>query len=174
MSDSDEQAIPIMSWDPELSRSVEMFLYYDAELLDGGHFEAWLDLFPLDCKYLVPATDRPDGDPLNQLFLINDDRFLLEERISGLVKGTAWAESPPSITNRLISNVRAAYGDDGLVKVRANFVIHRSSTRSVISYPGRYELLLISGGVAGFEFKERKAILSMETLRPHGRVSIIL
>jgi p-cumate 2,3-dioxygenase beta subunit len=174
MSDKEIQAVPALNWDPELSRAVEFFLYYDAELLDSGQFESWLELFPLDCKYLVPATDRPAGDPLHQLFLINDDRFLLEERIAGLIKGTAWAESPPSITNRLIGNVRAAHGEDGLVHVRANFVIHRSSTRSIISYPGRYELVLVSGGVAGFEFKERKAILSMETLRPHGRVSIIL
>ncbi|HVX23170.1 MAG TPA: aromatic-ring-hydroxylating dioxygenase subunit beta [Acidimicrobiales bacterium] len=165
---------PWLEWDPDLSRSVEGFLYHDAALLDARRFEEWLDLFALDCRYLVPATDRPGGDPLTEMFLVNDDRFLLEERVAGIVKGTAWAESPPSTTHRIVGNVRAASTGDGLVRAEANFLIHRSSSRSILSYPGRYELVLVAGGPAGFVFQVRKATLAMETLRPHGRVSIIL
>jgi p-cumate 2,3-dioxygenase beta subunit len=162
------------AWDPDLSREVEGFLFRDAALLDAGRFEEWLELFALECQYLIPATDRPDGDPLDEMFLVNDDRFLLEERIMGLMKGTTWAESPRSLTHRMIGNVRAACTDDGMVKAEANFLVHRSSARSMLAYPGRFELVLLQQGIAGFEFKVRKAILSMATLRPHGRVSIIL
>ena len=162
------------TWDPGLSRDVEGFLFRDAALLDAGRFDEWLELFALECQYLIPATDRPEGDPLHEMFLVNDDRFLLEERIMGLTKGTTWAESPRSLTHRMIGNVRAARDDDGSVLAEANFLVHRNSSRAMLAYPGRFELVLLEQGVAGFEFKLRKAILSMTTLRPHGRVSIIL
>jgi p-cumate 2,3-dioxygenase beta subunit len=162
------------TWNPDLSRDVEGFLFRDAALLDAGRFEEWLDLFALECQYLIPSTDRPEGDPLHEMFLVNDDRFLLEERIMGLTKGTTWAESPRSLTHRMVSNVRASHSEDGTVLAEANFLVHRSSSRSMLAYPGRFELVLLQQGVAGFEFKLRKAILSMATLRPHGRVSIIL
>jgi p-cumate 2,3-dioxygenase beta subunit len=162
------------TWDAGLSREVEGFMFRDAALLDAGRFDEWLELFALECQYLIPATDRPEGDPMHEMFLVNDDRFLLEERVMGLVKGTTWAESPRSITHRMIGNVRAAPEDDGTVVAEANFLVHCSSSRSLIAYPGRFELVLLRQGSAGFEFKVRKAILSMAALRPHGRVSIIL
>jgi p-cumate 2,3-dioxygenase beta subunit len=157
-----------------LRSAVEEFLFFEADLLDRWALQEWLDLWCEEVSYLVPSTDCPDGDPSRDLFLIQDDRFLLEQRVDSLLGRTAWAESPHSTTTRIISNVRATPGDGALVDVRANFVVYRSRRAQVDVYPGRYEMVLETGGPAGFRFRERKAFLSLEELRPHGRVSFIL
>ncbi|MDH4147020.1 MAG: aromatic-ring-hydroxylating dioxygenase subunit beta [Acidimicrobiia bacterium] len=159
-----------------LRHAVEEFLYHDADLLDRWRLAEWLALFTDECSYLVPSTDRPEGDPFTDLYLIQDDRFLLEQRVDSLLTKTAWAESPHSRTRRLVTNVVATHLGEGAVEVRANFLITRSRKATVDTYPGHYEMLLEAdpGGEAGFRIRMRKAVLALEELRPHGRVSIIL
>lgn len=159
---------------PELRAAVEEFLYHEADLLDSWRLDEWLALFTDECSYLIPATDRPDGDPFRDLFLVQDDRFLLEQRVESLMTKTAWAESPHSTTRRLIGNVRATNVGDGAVAVQANFIVTRARQSTVDTYPGRYDMLLEAGGPAGFRIRMRKAVLALEELRPHGRISIIL
>jgi p-cumate 2,3-dioxygenase beta subunit len=159
--------------DAGLTGEVEAFLYFEAELLDAWRLEEWLQLFTLDAQYLVPATDRPDGDPDRDLFFVRDDWFLLSQRVDAMVNGTAWAESPHSTTTRMISNVQARRESDE-IEVRANFVIHRSTPSQLDIYPGSYLLRLVPGGPAGFRIRLRRATLALVDLRPQGRVSIIL
>src|SRR3954447_15580550 len=159
---------------PELVREVETFLAYDSELLDEWRLDEWLQLFTPDCRYLVPATDRPRGDPRQDLFFIRDDYFLLSERVAAILNGTAWTESPHSTTHRMITNVRAEDLGDGQVLAKANLLVHRSRAGRLDAYPGHLTLLLVRGAPAGFEIVERKAVLAMEQLRPHGRLSILL
>jgi p-cumate 2,3-dioxygenase beta subunit len=154
--------------------TVRDFLFYDAELLDGWQLKEWLDLFTADCRYLVPATDRPGGDPNEDLFLIQDDHFLLSERVDGLIKGTAWAESPRSTTHRMIANVRVRDSDEGTVQAQANFLVHRINRGRVDVFPGHLEVGLVPGGSAGFEIRLRRAVLALDALRPQGRLSILL
>jgi 3-phenylpropionate/cinnamic acid dioxygenase small subunit len=158
----------------ELIREVEAFLAYDSELLDEWRLDEWLELFTPDCRYLVPATDRPDGDPRDDLFFIRDDYFLLSERVAAMLNGTAWTESPHSTTHRMISNVRAHDLGDDYVLARANLLVHRARAGRLDAYPAHLSLRLVRGGGAGFEIVERKAVLAMEQLRPHGRLSILL
>lgn len=166
--------LPSTPADPVLSREVEMFLYHEADLLDSWRLRDWYELFTPDCVYLVPSTDRPDGDPEHELFFVRDDWFLLGQRVDAMVTGTAWTESPRSITSRSISNVRAWTRADGAIVVAANFVIHRSALANLDTYPGSYRMVLQRGGAAGFEIQERRSTLALAQLRPHGRVSIIL
>lgn len=166
--------LPLRYASAELLLAVESFLAYDAELLDEWRLEESLALFTPDCRYLVPATDRPDGDPRQDLFFIRDDYFLLSERVAALLDGTAWAESPHSTTHRMISNVRAQDLGDDQILVKANVLVHRARAGRLDAYPAFLTLLLVRGGRAGFEIIERKAVLAMEQLRPHGRLSILL
>ncbi len=165
---------PVGGCSTELRLAVEDFLYHEAELLDSWQLDRWLALFTEECSFLIPATDRPHGDPFKELFLVQDDRFLLEQRVESLMTKTAWAESPHSTTRRLISNVRATHLGEGAVEVRANFIVTRARQSTVDTYPGHYEMLLEAGGDAGFRIRMRKAVLALEELRPHGRISIIL
>ncbi len=155
---------------------VEEFLYEEAELLDRWELEAWFARFAEDCEYAVPATDLPDGDPARHTFLVHDDRFLLGQRVEQLLTRTAHAEWPHSRTRRLVSNVWAAEaaGGDGVIDVRANFSVHRMRYERHEIYVGQYRHQLVRGDAGQLLFKRRWAVLDLETLRPLGKVSIIL
>ena len=163
-----------LSESPSLRAEVEAFLYRDAELLDNWRLREWFERFTPDCHYLIPTTDRPDGDPSHDLFFVYDDYFLLSQRVEAMMNGTAWAESPHSITRRMISNVQAEEVAPDEIHVKANFVIYRSSLAQLDVYPGSYDMTLLRGGASGFEIRHRRSTLAMAQLRPHGRVSIIL
>ena len=157
-----------------LSHEIEQFLYREAELLDQWRLPEWLELFAPTGEYLVPSTDKPDGDPHRHLFLVQDDRFLLEQRINSLMKRSAHAEYPHSRTLRIVGNVRPSEPEAGKVAVRANFVVHRSRNGVVDTYFGHYDHVLERDDQTGFRFLVRKAVLDLDALRPHGKVSIIL
>ena len=170
---TDIHAAPVLDTDPALVAAATAFLTYEAELLDEWRLRGWVARVTPDCSYLVPTTDRPQGDPDKDLFFIRDDWFLLSQRVDALMNGTAWAESPRSITQRMVANVRAVE-DDGGVRVRANCTVHRSVLDRLDVYPYVLDLDLVRAGPAGFEIRHRRATLSLAQLRPHGRVSIIL
>lgn len=155
---------------------LELFLYEEAELLDQWRLHEWLELFTPEAHYLVPSTDKPDGDPARHLFLVQDDRFLLEQRVNSLLTRSAHAEYPHSRTRRMIGNVRASRDDAGRVRVWANFSVARMRNGALDTYIGSYRHVLDDAPDTelGFRFVERKAVLDLESLRPHGKVSIIL
>ena len=160
--------------DDAVTRSVERFLYYEADLLDDWRMHEWLQYFDPSGHYLVPSTDKPDGDPSRDLFLIQDDRFLLEQRVNSLLTRAAHAEYPRSRTRRIISNVRVWHAGDETLDVSANFVVYRVRLQTVDTYIGRYRHRLIADATHGYLFVTRKAVLDLDALRPHGKVSIIL
>jgi p-cumate 2,3-dioxygenase beta subunit len=156
-----------------LVAEVTSFLAYEADLLDRWQLHDWYALFTPDCTYQVPTTDRPDGDADVDLFFVRDDWFLLGQRVDALMNGTAWTESPHSITHRMISHVRAYEDADG-VRVSANAVVYRSVLDRLDVYPYVLGLALVRGGHAGFQIRHRRATLALAQLRPQGRVSVLL
>jgi 3-phenylpropionate/cinnamic acid dioxygenase small subunit len=83
----------------------ERFVYDEAELLDHGDFEAWLDLFTDDAIYWLPV-DTSRQEPRGGLNLIYDDRRRLEDRVRRLRSGFSHTEEPLSRTSHLLGNVR--------------------------------------------------------------------
>lgn len=160
--------------DAALSAEVERYLYAEADLLDDWRLPEWLELFLPEGQYLVPSTDLPDGDPGRDLFLVQDDRFLLEQRIGSLMKRSAHAEYPHSRTRRMISNVVAGADDEGQVHVRANFAVFRMRNGAFDTYVGYYRHVLRRVEDGSLRFFVRRAVLDLAALRPHGKVSIIL
>jgi p-cumate 2,3-dioxygenase subunit beta len=152
---------------------IEQFLYAEAALLDEWRLEEWLALMAPDARYLVPSLDARDSDDRDTLFLIADDRRTLASRVRQLLSGTAWAENPRSRTRRLITSVRLLEADDREARVTANFAVWRFQHEQTDVYVGRYLNLLVRGA-AGLMFRERRAELDLETLRPHGKLSFIL
>jgi p-cumate 2,3-dioxygenase subunit beta len=157
-----------------LTGEVEQFLFAEAELLDEWRLHEWLELFTTGGHYLIPATDKPDGDPNRDLFLVQDDRFLLEQRVNSLLTRAAHAEYPHSRTRRLITNIRVSESLDGTVNVQANFAVYRVRNGNFDTYVGYYRHVLDRDEATGFKFTVRKAILDLDALRPQGKVSIIL
>lgn len=152
---------------------IENFLYGEAALLDEWRLQEWLELLTDDATYQVPPTDMPDADARNTLFIIADDALRIRSRVRQLLGKSAWAENPRSRTRRMIGNVRVLGCDNGNIRVTANFVVYRMRYELTDTYVGRYEYTLtrIDGKL---KIRERKAILDLEALRPHGKVSFIL
>jgi p-cumate 2,3-dioxygenase beta subunit len=153
---------------------VEDFLYTEAALLDEWKLDDWLELYADDCRYVVPATDLPDGDPRVTLGLIDDDRTRLRGRVDRLQSAKAYREFPWSRTTRLITNVRLLRdAPPGEVAVASAFAAYRYRKGDEQVLVGSYEHRLVEAE-DGFRITLKRIVLSAEALRPHGTLSIIL
>jgi p-cumate 2,3-dioxygenase subunit beta len=153
--------------------NVEDFLFFEAELLDEWRLDEWLTLFEPGAKYVVPATDQPDGDAATHQVLISDPHDQIAARVRRLKSKNAHAENPHSRTRRLITNVRIRSRDADSVEVRASFLVFRIKYGVDTLFVGQYRhRLAIVGGELKFRF--RAAVIDQETLASDGRVSIIL
>jgi p-cumate 2,3-dioxygenase beta subunit len=152
---------------------IEEFLIHEAALLDEWRLEEWLALMAPDACYPVPPLDAPEADHRDALFLIADDRRTLASRIRQLLSGLTWAENPRSRTRRLITNVRLLAAEGGEARATANFAVWRFQHEGTDVYVGQYRHVLVRGA-GGLRFRERRAVLDLETLRPHGKLSFIL
>jgi p-cumate 2,3-dioxygenase subunit beta len=166
---------PASSLQPPATRAeVEEFLIHEAALLDEWKLEEWLRLVADDARYLVPSLDSPGSDHRTALFLINDDRRNIGSRVKQLLGHATWSEFPRSRTRRLVTNARILEQSEDWVKVTANFAVWRFQHEATDCYVGRYVNVLVRSPEGGLMFRERRAILDLETLRPHGKLSFIL
>ena len=153
---------------------VEDLLSIEACLLDEWKLEAWLKLYTDDAEYYVPSADLPaNADADKSLFYIADDRLRLQERVTRLMKKSAHAEYPRSRTRHLVTNVRIESQDGEDVKASAAFATFRSKHSVTDFFVGclRYRLRRIDGALF---IREKRCVLDLESLRPQGRISIIL
>lgn len=153
---------------------IEDFLFHEAALLDDWRLEEWLALFTDDARYEVPSTDlAKDATPDSSLFYIADDAFRLGERVKRLQKKTAFSEYPRSKTRHLVSNVRILEsGADGC-RVATAFVTYRTKGGHTDTYIGSSEYALVRQA-AGLRIRKKRCVLDLDSLRPQGRVSILL
>jgi p-cumate 2,3-dioxygenase beta subunit len=154
-------------------QDVEDFLFTDAALLDELKLDLWLKLFLEDAHFKIPALDVREASDQDSLYLVSDNMSRLRSRVRQYQGRAMWVENPPSRTRRIVSNVRILAVEGAEIRVAANFVVYRVRDDVVDTYIGRYEHALIATE-EGLRFKERKAILDLEALRPHGKISIIL
>jgi p-cumate 2,3-dioxygenase beta subunit len=152
---------------------VEVFLYEEAALLSAWQWDDWLALFEPGGRYEVPTFDSRDGSWRESQYFISDDWDLLQARIIRMKSKNAHAENPPSHTHRLLGNVLCETGRDGVLAVRANFIVHRMRDGLLDPYVGRYEHELVLVGEA-LRFRLRRAVLITESVRPGTRLSFIL
>jgi len=159
----------------EVRDAVLDFLYREAELVDAGRFEEWLDLMTDDVEYQMPARltrergEAPDRSTQMQYFW--DDRATLELRVRRLRTEFAWAEDPPSRTRHFISNVRIAPSllPDAL-EVHSYVLIYRNrgdAAHYELISGERHDLLRRSEGtlkLARREFLVDQAMLSVKNL----------
>jgi p-cumate 2,3-dioxygenase subunit beta len=165
---------PPSATDLLLRLAVEHFLFEEAAHFDNWRLDAWLALFTKEARYIVPATDRPDGDPRRDVMFIDDDFSRLQGRVNRLKSRHAHREYPYSRTRRLISNVRLTRVDDKEVDVEASFLVYRARAELIAPYVGLYRYTLARVGERDFRIKCRRAELDLERLSDHGAVSIIL
>ena len=153
---------------------VEDFLYHEAALLDAWRLDEWLGLLTADAVYRVPSNDRPFADPAGTLFIIADDINRIRARVTRLKDKNAHAEYPHSRTRRIIANVRIVGQQGPVLKVEANFIVHRfRRDERIREYVGhyRYELRSKDGEL---KIARREAIIDAMELGSLGSVSFIL
>ena len=158
---------------PDLPAVAE-FLYEEAALLDDWKLPEWHALFAPDGWYLVPNTFGDPYAPVEQsLYIIADDPHHVSERVKRLMKRSAHAEQPRSVTHRLIGNVRILGRDSAEMRVQSSFITHRTSQGVTDSFFGRHEyrLVLLAGAL---RIREKRTLLRTGSLRSQGRLSLIV
>ena len=132
---------------------IDAFLMHEAELLDGGRFEDWLDLFAADGSYWVPLEWDQDN-PEDTVSLIYDDRRALETRVRQLSSAHRHAQQPRSRTSHLIGNARLLLSDERLIRVRSNFQVTEARGDDQRLFAGHcLHTLAIDGGTLKIQLK---------------------
>lgn len=149
------------------------FLYEEAYLLDAWRLDDWLVLMADDVRYVVPTTDLPEGVPGRDLLLIDDDLAQLRGRVERLKSRRAHREFPWSRTRRLVTNVRVASVNSDESCLTASFAVYRIRSEHVDVFVGSYDYVVVDTD-EGLRIRYRKATLDLESVSPHGAVSMIL
>jgi 3-phenylpropionate/cinnamic acid dioxygenase small subunit len=160
--------------DWRLTLSAERFLFHEAELLDDGRFEDWLDLLCEDFVCIAPLASVDQGDDEGNSFF-EETKETYATRVKRLRMPAAWSENPPSRTVRLLSNVRAAPSEEG-ASVRSNFCIYRARYAfDATSFFGRREDILRSfpENPVGWRLARRVIRLTDAAINYHS-ISILL
>jgi p-cumate 2,3-dioxygenase beta subunit len=145
----------------------------ETELLDAWRLDDWLKLYTDDLTYLVPTPGMPDASPETSLFLINDDRFRMENRVKRLKKRTAHSEYPHSMTVHMITNLRVVeHGAEG-THVNGAFQASRYKDGIMDIFLGRVRYVMVKQGDTVL-IRSKRCDLAMDALVPQGRLTIIL
>lgn len=109
---------------------IEDLYHLEAELLDERRWEEWLELFAPEVEYFAPIRvhkKSPGNDIIDELGHFDDTFGSLALRVKRLRTDVAWAEDPPSLTRRLVTNLRIRPAEEsGHYDVRTNFLLFRS------------------------------------------------
>jgi 3-phenylpropionate/cinnamic acid dioxygenase small subunit len=121
-----------------LIREVEDLLYVEADLLDGRHYEEWLELFTDDVRYWMPLRKNVpwrhqsgDTSKEEEVGWVDDDKATLAKRVKQLMTGIHWAEEPLSRVAHVISNVRIvekreSLADGESMPISCRFFVYRN------------------------------------------------
>jgi 3-phenylpropionate/cinnamic acid dioxygenase small subunit len=112
-------------------REIKDFLYDEADLLDRGEFEQWLELFTEDATYRMPLRVTHDKAHRDEEFDDNFGHFdetkeMLAMRVKRLGTRSAWAEDPPSRTRHFVSNLRVSSLAADEVSAKTNLLLYRN------------------------------------------------
>lgn len=166
---------------PELQHEVEQLYYREAELLDERRIEEWTALLAPEFRYRVPVRatrtwreiappEGATGSSVDRELVpggawLDETRADVLERLRKLRSGSAWAEDPPSRTRRLVTNVRIAPSEAGILDVRSAFLLYRNrSDTQVDLFAGERRDRLLRGGPHGFSLVDRVVVLDQSVL----------
>lgn len=147
-----------------LRERVAAFYAYETYLLDEGRFHEWLELMDDEIRYVMPMRETrqgpPSANPNPPFYLFNDDKESLETRVARLDTGLALVESPPSATQRLVSDVLVLAHEGESVEARSTFFVLqvRDETNETLFSGRRTDRLRVAGD--GFRVVRRDILLA--------------
>jgi 3-phenylpropionate/cinnamic acid dioxygenase small subunit len=120
-----------------LQHRVEQFLYQQAELLDGKHWGAYVDLFTSDGVYWMPASPE-QTEWLDSPSIFAEDVAMMQIRVGRVTHPNAWSQAPAWGTSHLVGNA-VIESDSGIdVIVRSRFHMMELRRDSVRHFAGTY------------------------------------
>jgi biphenyl 2,3-dioxygenase beta subunit len=149
---------------------IQRFLAHEAKLLDDNQLEQWLDLLAEDIRYFMPVREtipkgpeRPSSEAAFALF--DDDKSSIRLRTRRILSNVAPTESPPPLTQRLITNILPDPADKAdEYNVRSNFLVHLERRgRHVSMFVGSREDVLRRTG-EGWRIARRHVLLAQSVL----------
>lgn len=126
----------------DVQREVEQLLYLQAELLDGKHWQAWIDLFTDDGVYWMPVAPE-QTEWLSSPSIFIEDRSLMEIRKGRVLHPNAWSQAPQWETNHLVSHVAIESVQGDTLQVRSRFHLMELRRDSVRHFGGSYRHTLV-------------------------------
>src|ERR1700756_3625083 len=141
-----------------LSRQqAEEILFEEARLLDVGRYDDWFAMFTDDAIYWLPCNGE-GIDPNREISLVYDDHARLRDRVDRLNTGVAHAQSPPSKTCRLISNVQIQQVSTDTAAITSAFLLYelRQSRQRIFAGHYLHRLRLENDG---WKIARKKAVL---------------
>ena len=100
----------------------EAVVVREARLLDQRNYESWLDLFLPRCVYWVPGREVV-GDPREEPALHFDDHRRLVDRVALIRTGFLHAQTPPSVTCRMVGSLESGRHAAGTCDVFSSVLI---------------------------------------------------
>ncbi|WP_061240781.1 aromatic-ring-hydroxylating dioxygenase subunit beta [Ectopseudomonas composti] len=101
----------------ELLNHVSAFIWQEADMLDHGDFDAWLNLWADKGTYIIPI-DPNETDFENTLNYAYDDHHMRKLRVQRLIGGESISTSPRARTVRSLSRFRVLGEEGAVVTVR--------------------------------------------------------
>ena len=126
----------------DLQREVEQFIYRQAELLDGKHWQDFIDLFDGQGVYWMPVTPEQtewEGSPS----IFAEDRPMMEIRKGRVSHPNAWSQAPDWETSHLVSHVVLESAGEGEIVVRSRFHMMELRRDQIRHFGGRYRHTLV-------------------------------
>lgn len=164
-------AIPV-AVDHDTERAIRHFVFREARLADECDYDAWLNLWIAgDVRYWV--APREDTDPRHEVSYVYDDRERLEQRVARWESGFAWAQDPPTNTNRIVGNIEVVRAEAHLLTAVANVhvsVSRRGSPTIVVAEKVTYRIV---EDPSGYRLREKKVVFS-DPEAPVGNITFIL
>lgn len=131
------RAAPDASATANLQWRVEQFLFHQAELLDGKHWRAYIDLFTHDGVYWAPiAPEQTEWVDSPSIFA--EDRSLMEIRMGRVTHPNAWSQAPQWGTHHIVGNVVIESVTPAEIQVRSRFQMMELRRDNLRHFAGTY------------------------------------
>ena len=129
---------------PALQRTVEQFLYHQAELLDAKDWQGWMDLFADDGLYWMPCSaDQTDWEGWPSIFI--EDKLMMEVRMGRITHPNAWSQAPLWMTSHVVSHVVVEKAGARELVVRSRFHMMELRRDDIRHFGGSYRHVLARG-----------------------------
>lgn len=134
--------LPGLAVGADVQREVEQLLYRQAELLDGKHWQAWMDLFADDGLYWMPARpEQTEWESSPSIFI--EDKLLMEVRKGRVMHPNAWSQAPLWETSHIVSHVALEAVEKNRIVVRSRFHMMELRRDNIRHFGGRYHHTLV-------------------------------